>query len=259
MIYLNVDKFGNIDSCKILNEEDLRFENGLAVANVHIKGKNFWHDDYEYDTYTIIREVKDEKNNELIDYELVNQEDSRFRLPEFVKGIARTGNHYLFSILTGDDSSDIGPVSWMNYWHYEYDEKTETFTQIGKLKGEPTITKNPDLIILNDSQLYSLSKKEFVGNKYSSIEDIDGNSFFVVDHITTKTKSSLHNNLMFVIDKEGNKTSKVFSRNKKTFTDDDLSVPYVEIRDKEIQILEDTLAEEEKYKMLMKLAKGYEQ
>lgn len=36
MVYLNVDKLNDIESCKILMREDLRFENGLAIAHVHV-------------------------------------------------------------------------------------------------------------------------------------------------------------------------------------------------------------------------------
>lgn len=270
MKYLDISKLKNVISCRIFDEaynrnmgialehyntpHALKFENDLAIARVIVEAVDFYNSKHQYVTYTIIKEIRNKDTDEVEDYELVNQEDSRFRLPRFVEGITRTSNHFFFEVLAGIEEETL-----TNFWHYEYDEKTKSFTLIGKLEGKPTITKNPDLVILNDSQLYSLSRKQLIGSKYTSIEDCNGKRFLVVDHITTKNPSSLNNILMFDIDEYGNKTSKVFSRNIKTFTDDDLSTPYEEIRQKEIQILEDTLAEEEKYKMLMKLASGYEQ
>lgn len=220
------------------------------------KAKDFWNNKYEYDTYTIVREVIDEKINEVIDYELVNQEDRYFELPKFVKGIVRTGNHFLFSILTGDDSSDIGPVTWTNIWHYEYNEETNTFTQIGKLSGKPTLTKNPDIVILSHSnceQLYHLGEKTLVGSRCSEIEDIDGNYFLVTNSIGAKKDgNTIRNHLIFKMDKDGNRVSGVYSRNKPGFVYGGVEIPYEEIEKREIQLLIDKLDGEENQKRLFR-------
>lgn len=251
MKYLNVDKLDNIESCKILNGEDLSFENGLAIAHVLVNAKSINNNDYNYETYTVIREVRDENTNEIGDYELANQEDTYFKLHQFVKRIIRIGSHFFFEVSKISDDPDMLSVL-TNYYLYDYDEQKQKFTIVDKLDSMPTLTKNPDLVILNGSQLYSLSRKQLIGGKYTSIEDIDGIHFFVVDHITTKNSSSLHDDLMFDIDKDGSKVSKVFSKNKGDWTDDNISVPYEEVKEREIKKLEDKLIRAGEYKLLLK-------
>ncbi|MDE6292350.1 MAG: hypothetical protein K2L98_01570 [Bacilli bacterium] len=256
MVYLDVDKLENITFCKIMDERELNVENGLAITKVLVGHENSQGGESCYETYTVVREVIDELMGGRKRYELANTLDDDFKLAPYVVSIKRTGKHFIFEVRNGIHDED---TIWFDYYHYEYDEISEAFKNYGHLGGKPTLTKSDDLVIINDSRLYSLSKHANVGNKYTRIEDCDGNRFFVHDDITTTKPSSLHNHLMFDINTEGNKTSKVFSTNLGTFTEDDLSVPYDEIRDKEIGILDSKLAEEEKYKMLMKSASGYEQ
>ena len=269
MVYLDVDKLESINFCKIMDEGELHVENGLAIAKVLVSHRNSQGEESHYETYTIVKEVVDELMGGIKRYELANAIDDDFKLAQYVAEIKRLGKHFIFEAKWG--IPEIKVLS--NYHHYEYDEISDTFKDKGKLAGKPTMTKNGDLVIINDSQLYSLSRCENVGKEYTRIEDCDGYSFLVQDDITTTETSDLHNHLMFIINRDGKKTSKVFSTNLGTFTEDDLSVPYEEIREKEIRILddklnneekddgisEDKLAEEQRYKMLMKLASGYEQ
>lgn len=256
MVYLDVDKLENINFCKLENERELNVEHGLAIAKVLVGRENSQDEETCYETYTVVKEVIDELMGGRKRYELANTFDADFKLAQYVVSIKRTGKHFIFEVRNGIHEED---TIWFDYYHYEYDEVSETFKSHGNLGGKPTLTKSEDLVIINDSRLYSLGRQANIGNKFTRIEDCDGNRFFVHDDITTTKPSSLHNHLMFDINGEGVKTSKVFSTNIGTFTDDDLNVSYDEIRDKEIGILDSKLAEEEKYKMLMKSASGYEQ
>lgn len=275
MKYLNVSKFERIKSCKIFDEAysrdlgfnvffdawlqhydepyELKFENGIAIARVFVDGWDFFNNDQQYVTYAIIKEVKDKDTDEVKDYELVDMDDEYFRLPQFIEGIERKGNHFFFAIRTS--RNDEGTATYTAYWQYDYDPKTGKFVKIGKLEGVPTITKNDDLVIISGSKLFSLSKQEYVSDKYSSIQDIDGETFFVADTIVSRETENgrMRNHLMFDIDKNGKKITKVYSRNDGEPTNDEISVPYEEILEREIAKLNDLVSKENTFKLLLKV------
>lgn len=252
MTKLNTEHLENILECKILEDEmPLEFINGLAVAKVSVKSKNIF-----YSTYTVIKEERDSKTNELIEYKIACN-DRCFELPAFVKYIIRSGNHFIFKVSC---SNDEGNLYWDNYYHYEFNQENNSFYPSEELSGTPTLTENPDIVILSNSnweQLYHLGERVFIGDRCSEIEDIDGNYFLVTNAIGAKKYGrSIRNHLIFVIDKFGNRSSDVYSRNKLGFTGDGLEVPYEEIEKREIQKLKDTLDGEENQKVLFR--KNYE-
>lgn len=270
----DVSKFNGIKSCKIFDQPysrnlgfgcvfdmwlqaydkpfEIKFKNGIAIARVFIDGLRYG-DKSQYVTYAIIKEVKSKDTDEVGDYELVDVDDDYFKLPRYIEDITRVDNHFFFAIRTSKD--DEGNFTYTAHWQYDYDPKTNTFVKIGKLDSEPIITKNEDIVIMGGCRLYSLSKKDYVSDSYSSIEDNNGETFFVTDYISSKEieDEKINNLLMFDIDKNGKRISNVYSRNAGEPTKDELSTPYEEIKKREIKKLNDLLDKENTYKLLLKV------
>lgn len=275
MKYLDVSKFDRIKSCKIFDQAysrnlgfrcdfdawlraydepfEIKFENGIAIARVFIDGSTFYNEKCQYVTYAIIKEVKSNDTGKVVDYELVDVDDEYFKLPQYILDVTRVNNHFFFAIRTSKD--DDGRCTYTAYWQYDYDPKTDTFVKIGKLDSEPIITKNEDVVIMGGCRLYSLSKKDYVSDRYSSIEDINGKNFFVTDSISSKETENgrLKNTLMFDIDKNGKRISNVYSRNDGETTEDDLNTPYEEIKKREIERLNDLSDKENTYRLLLNI------
>lgn len=259
MTYLNTEFSSNILSARILDEDNLHFENGLAIAKVYVRIRDVKNYEKNYTTYTVIQEVRNSQTNELTEYKLASNE-RYFELPAYILDIIRSGNHFIFKVRwSNDDETVFGE----HHYHYEYDPEKDSFEKIGKLGGAPTLTRNPDVVILSNleySQLYHLGEKTLVGSRCSEIEDIDGNYFLVTNSIGVKKDgNAIRNNLIFVMYKDGNKVSKVYSRNKRDYTYDEIEVPYEEIEKREIQRLIDTLDDEENQKRLFRSCGNVEQ
>lgn len=238
MTKINIEHLENILECRILQDEDsIEFIGRFAIVKVGVISKDFYNNKHKYDTYTVIKEERDSQTNELIEYKLAGN-GKYFSLPAYVEDIIRSGNRFIFKVQSCNDDET---VYWKSYYLYEYDQENDCFKEIEKLSGKPKLTKNPDIVILSNSngdQLYHLGERSFIGDRCSEIEDIDGDYFLVTNIIGTKKYGiALNNHLLFTRDKYGNKVSKVYSRNKEGFTDDEIDVPYEEIEIREIELL----------------------
>lgn len=233
----------------------LEFQDGLAIARVLVRSVDYYNNPHNYVTYTIIREVRDEETDEVVDYELIDSDIDYLKLPMFVEGIKRVGNHFFFDIRTSVDPDDR--CTYVAHWQIDYNPKEKTFTKVGKLEGDPIPTQNDDIVIMGGIKLYSLSKKCYVGSKHSNIEDINGETFFVTDVISSKENENgrLNNHLMFDIDKNGQRISNVYSRNAGETTGDTLDTPYDEIKRKEKEKLDDLIDKQNTYKLLLNIEK----
>ncbi len=256
MVYLDVDEFEDIEYCKIVDEGELEFKDNLAIAKVWVNHTNSQGGELCYGTYTIVRRVSDNLMGQEARYELADGINQDFKLAQYVKSITRAGNHFIFEVRNGIHEES---TEWSEYYHYEYDKETDSFINNGKLDGIPTMTKNDGIVIINNSKMYSLNTKGYIGDEHTNIEDVDGNNFFIYDDITTSSPSSLHNHLMCIMTAVGVKISAVYSANLKTWTADDIDVPYEEIKKHEIEKLDAKLAEEEKHKKFLKLISIKEQ
>lgn len=244
-LYLDTSFNKNV-SAEILNPDSLKFENGLAVVHVKVVDS---HPPYnvEHSTYTIINEKTNENGEYIILDPYVNDE----LLPAFVNDIKRFGNHFFYDIYTNDERTDSC------YYHCEYIEKDEELVAIGKVNKMPEGTKNPDMVIIN-SQLYSLSKHEFTTRKYSSIEDIDGETFFVCDEVTNSEKN-LTDHLLFDIDVNDERKSKIYSRNQRDFLKSTTDMPYESVLELVKNELNITIKSEELHRAYLMKKQNEEQ
>lgn len=231
----------------------LEFIDGLAIARVIVQSVDFYNNLHDYVTYAIVREVRDKETDEVVDYELVDSDIDYLKIPMFVKGIKRVGNHFFFDIDTTPDPD--ARCSYTAHWQIDYDKKTGEFTKVGKLDSNPVLTKSDDIVIIGDARLYSLGKGAYVSKSYSNIQDINGETFFVTDVVVSKENENgrLSNHLMFDIDKNGERITNVYSRNKGEFTDDTLDTPYEEIKIREREKLNDLMDKQSTYKLLLQV------
>lgn len=272
---LNVSKLERIRYCKIFDKAysrnmgvkgsmmfylerfntpyPLEFIDGLAIARVIVQSVDFYNNLHDYVTYAIVKEVRDKETDEVVDYELAGTDIDYLKLPMFVKAIKRAGNHFFIDVDTTPDPD--ARCSYTAHWQIDYDKKTGEFTKVGKLDANPVLTLNDDIVIIGDSRLYSLSKRAYVSKSYSNIKDINGETFFVTDIVLSKENENgrLSNHLMFDIDKNGERITNVYSRNKGEFTEDTLDTPYEEIKIREKEKLNDLMDKQNTVKLLLNI------
>lgn len=213
-IYLHT---GDGDSAVLVrNSDSLQWENGLAVAKVEVHERQV-HCEICYYSYVVISEKKDVEGN----YQIVQMKD--YSMIPHVKEMEQFGNNFFYRIPENMGNN----TSVDKYYHYKFNEETETLEMIREVPGMPQKTMNPDIVIISN-RLYSLSKEEFTSRKYSSIEGNDGETFFVCDVVKNSDKT-LTDHLLFNIDANGERKSEVYSRNQRDALKNTSNMPYENI------------------------------
>lgn len=201
-----------LDASLVPNQE-LNFENGLAIAKVNIKYRDFYNDVVNYLTTVVLAEKEEGEENE--PYRLAGYGERYFSGERFVMDITRSGDDFFVEILTGEEN-----VSWSVYKHYKakrITDKTVMFSFLRKLPAKVIPTKQPNIGIIKPAfgkrSLYKIDEGEVAKNAYSSIEETEGGMFLVVDKIKSNLDDKFSDNFVFLIDKDDNIIGDILSRN----------------------------------------------
>lgn len=238
-----------ISKCEI-NEDGLDFIDGIAICEVDVtkaRGE-------KYKTLTLLK--KDEnKEDSSINYS-IESDISVLSLDEGVVNIVRTGRHFIIE----RNAHNFDKTRFYKEYHQidlvdSYDKKS-AFVVRSKIPGTPIITTNDNVIIIKSEEdrvcLYSLDKAEIVSNEFSELEDIDGKTFLVTDTITSNFNAELSEQLIFTMKASGIRESHVYVRSKEEPTNDDINVPYIIIKERIINELDQKYKKAQEHKQLLR-------
>lgn len=234
---------GKILYCYITDEnlENAEFVDGVAVVIINVIKT----DASEYECPTVVRQAKGENGENLgIFFESM----CKLLFPsEDTISINRIGNHFLVERLVYDyeRTKSRKEIIQIDYVDGEYNKK---FIERSKLPGAIQLVNDRVVIVTPEhrdkSCLFSLEKSDIQSMEFTCIDNIDGESFLVTDTVALEEDQAIKDRLMFKMDSSGKRTSPVYIRSKQEFTKDDLSYPYLLIKERRISELKDELKEE---------------
>lgn len=231
------------DYCFIEDDEinNAEFYEDVAVVKVNVQ----LFEGESYQTYSIVQRFVDDDSKE-IKYRL-GVSFSALAKDNIVNSIVRVGNHFVFEI--GKTNFDK-TKSWTEYLQVDYVEQDgiKKFIERSKLPGEPLYVNDKVLIVKPFDRgtecLFSLEKSDIQTMEFTSIDNIDGETFLVTDKVSLEEDKDINERLMFKIDANGKRISPVYVRSKRVFIEEDLKQPYLLIKEQKInELREDYVSE----------------
>ncbi len=198
----------------VLNEDELEFIDGLAIAVIRVESKTFYNERITYETVTVIQEVLDEegKRSEFI---LAGDGSRYFSGERFVSSIERIGDYFFVEVITGEEK-----VSWSVYKQFKVSRISDNMVIFNFVREVPTRiipTKNKNIGLLKPylekMSLYSIEDGELIGDRFSSIEEAEDGNFLVVDTVKSTVNSNIRDRFTFMIDATGKRITDILSRN----------------------------------------------
>lgn len=227
-----------IDYCYVNGDEikSANFVDGVAVVPIVVvtqKGE-------EVPSYSVI------KKTESTDSKVENFNLSSIFVSLDINSITRLGNHFIVKRTTWNYDRT---KSWTEFLQVDYvrDGEEWCFVERSKIPGIPQFVSEKVLIVTPEGRkscLFSLEKSDIQSIEYSCIDNIDGETFFVTDTVYLDEDEDIKDRLMFKMNAEGNRITDVYRRSKGEFTDDPLNYPYLLIRERVINDLQEDYLKE---------------
>lgn len=204
----------DVISVYILNENELEFIDGLAIAKIRVYSKDFWNERIIYETVTVIQEVLDE-NGKRSEFILAGDGTGYFSGERCVSSIERIGDYFFVEVITGEEK-----VSWSVYKQFKLSRISDNMVIFNFVRKVPTRiipTKNKNIGLLKPDLkkmvLYSIEDGTLIGDRFSSIEEAEDGNFLVVDTIESTVNSNIKDRFTFMIDETGKRITDILSRN----------------------------------------------
>lgn len=243
-MFVNVYNLDKIFSCEVLNPENLKFESGVAIAEVRVKeapSNRLSESINIYNTFAIIKEEMVDGNYELVDTVLRGPNRENLILSKKIKSIIRNGNYFFF-----EASDELSSKDEKKYFYHEYFPDLECFPiatgwwfKCEKLEIFP----GEDVVILRNhagASLYYLKKRQEIFGKCFDVNHIDEHYFLVTEHLQI---SNYDNYLSYTVDSNtGNRVSNVYSHNDEKFLDYPINMDMYTIKQSETAKLYDFFA-----------------
>lgn len=198
----------------VLNENELEFIDGLAIAVIRVESKTFYNERITYETVTVIQEVLDE-NGKRSEFILAGDGSRYFSGERFVSSIERIGDYFFVEVITGEDN-----VSWSVYKQFKVSRISDNMVIFNFVREVPTRiipTKNKNIGLLKPylkkMSLYSIEDGTLIGDRFSSIEEAEDGNFLVVDTVESTVNPNIKDRFTFMIDATGKRITDILSRN----------------------------------------------
>ncbi len=237
-----------ISRCTI-EETELEFIDDVAICEVDVyctKGRS-------YRTLTLLKRTKS-NDDASISYSLVNSLGA-LSLDEGIVNITRIGQHFIIE----RNAHNFDKTRHFKEYHQvdliANPDNTVSFREKPKIPGFPITTDNEEIVIIKHEKkmcLYSLDKGDIISTEFSGIEDINGETFLVTDTVASNYNAELVEQLIFSIKSDGDRNSDVYVRSTRCKTDDDISLPYILIRERILQELDQTYLKSQEQKQLLR-------
>lgn len=198
-----------------ITDNQLIFQDGLAIANIRISAKDFYNERLDYSVVSVVKEKEEGKENE--PYELAGDGANYFSGQRYVRNITRKGSDFILEIITGEEN-----VSWSVYKHFRAREVTKgmyAFDFVRKLPCRLILTSHDNIGFLKPDlgkmSLYNINEGNQGKYSYSSIEEARDGLFLVVDTICSTMNPHIKDRFVFLIDEDENIIGDILSRNNK--------------------------------------------